>query len=194
MTSYWNHPSAIIDPGALIGEGTKIWHFSHVCGTDTVIGKNCSFGQNSYVGPRTKIGDGCRVQNNVSIYDLVELENDVFCGPSMVFTNVVNPRAHIPRKEEFKKTLVKRGATLGANSTILCGIEIGEYALIGAGAVITETVPAYAIMVGVPGRHIGWVCQCGVTLPVKLGETSETKCKSCGDKYRVHHGRCEALK
>ena len=114
MSKFWNHPTSVIDPGAKIGDGTKVWHFSHVCGQDTTIGANCSLGQNVYIGPRTKIGDGCRIQNNVSIYDLVELERDVFCGPSMVFTNVVNPRAHVPRKDEFKKTLVKRGSSIGA--------------------------------------------------------------------------------
>jgi UDP-2-acetamido-3-amino-2,3-dideoxy-glucuronate N-acetyltransferase len=191
---YWSHPSAIVDPGATIGEGTKIWHFSHVCGQETFIGKHCSLGQNVYVGPRTKIGDGCRLQNNVSVYDLVELEQDVFCGPSMVFTNVINPRAHVPRKDEFKKTLIKRGATLGANSTILCGIEVGEFALIGAGAVVTKSVQSYAIMTGVPARHVGWACQCGVSLPIALGETGAAKCKSCSSQYQIHTGHCEAVK
>lgn len=190
---FWNHPSSVIDPGAKIGEGTKIWHFSHVCGQDTTIGSNCSLGQNVYVGPRTRIGDGCRIQNNVSIYDLVELENDVFCGPSMVFTNVINPRAHVPRKEEFKKTLVKRGATLGANSTILCGTEIGKFAMIGAGAVITKNVAAFAIMVGVPARQVGWVCQCGITLPIQLGETGKVTCSTCSSSYQVEKDHCEAL-
>jgi len=192
MSAYWNHPSAVIDPGAKIGEGTKIWHFSHVCGTETEVGANCSLGQNVYVGPRTKIGDGCRIQNNVSIYDLVELEKDVFCGPSMVFTNVINPRAHVPRKDEFKKTLVRRGVTFGANSTILCGIEVGQFAMIGAGAVVTKDVLPYSIMVGVPARQVGWVCQCGVTLPVNLGEKGDVTCETCNSRYLVQKGHCEA--
>lgn len=185
------HATAIVDPGAVIGDGTKIWHFSHVCGNDTVIGPDCSLGQNVYVGPRTRIGRGCRIQNNVSIYDLVELEDDVFCGPSMVFTNVINPRAHVPRKQEFKKTLIRRGATLGANSTILCGVEVGQYAMIGAGAVVTKDVLPYAVIVGVPGRQSGWVCQCGVILKVEMN-IGDATCAACGARYVIRGGLCEA--
>lgn len=182
---FWHHPTAIIDPGAQIGEGTKIWHFSHICATATTIGKNCSFGQNVYVGPNVTIGDGCRVQNNVSIYDRVTLEDDVFCGPSMVFTNVINPRAHVSRKDEYRPTLVRRGATLGANCTVVCGVTIGEYALIGAGAVVTRDVPAHAIVTGVPGRRTGWVCRCGVKL-------ASAKCPACATTYRVEGEHCVA--
>jgi UDP-2-acetamido-3-amino-2,3-dideoxy-glucuronate N-acetyltransferase len=194
MQNYWSHETSIIDAGAEIGQGTKIWHFSHVCGQNTKIGANCSLGQNVYVGPKTKIGEGCRIQNNVSIYDEVELERDVFCGPSMVFTNVVNPRAHVSRKHEFKKTLVKRGATLGANSTIICGIEIGEYAMIGAGAVVSKNVQPYSIMVGVPARHVGWVCQCGVKLPAATDKATQVECATCHSRYKIDQQRCEAIK
>ncbi len=176
---YWKHETAIVDEGAIIGAGTKIWHWSHVCGRNVKIGKGCSFGQNVYVGNDVSIGDNCRVQNNVSVYDRVILENDVFCGPSMVFTNVINPRAHIPRKDEYKTTLVRRGATIGANATIVCGVEIGEYAFIAAGAVITKNVPAYALMAGVPAKRLGWVCQCGVSLE----REPPLKCKSCDSYY-----------
>jgi len=157
------HPSSFIDNNVNIGENTKIWHFSHIL-SDTTIGKNCSFGQNCVVGPKVTIGSGVKVQNNVSIYEGVEIEDDVFLGPSMVFTNVINPRAFIQRKDEFKKTLLKRGCSIGANATIVCGVTIGEYALIGSGAVITKDVKPYALMVGVPARQIGWVGISGNTL------------------------------
>jgi len=153
--SYWQHESAIIDEGATLGEGTKVWHFSHVC-SGAIIGEGCSLGQNVFVGNRVVIGSHCKIQNNVSVYDNVTLEDEVFCGPSMVFTNVYNPRAAIVRKEEYRNTLVKHGATLGANCTVVCGITIGRYAFIGAGAVINKDVPDYALMVGVPARQIGW--------------------------------------
>ena len=144
--SFWAHPTAIVDSGAKIGAGTKIWHFSHICGDQVQIGSECSFGQNVYVGNRVRIGRGVRVQNNVSIYDLVELEDYVFCGPSVVFTNVMNPRAHIPRKSEFMKTIVRHGASLGANSTLVCGVEVGRFAFVAAGAVVTKNVPAFALV------------------------------------------------
>jgi UDP-2-acetamido-3-amino-2,3-dideoxy-glucuronate N-acetyltransferase len=163
MSSYFAHETAIVDNEVNIGEGTKIWHFSHIL-SHTTIGENCSFGQNCVVGPKVNMGSGVKVQNNVSVYEGVEVEDDVFLGPSMVFTNVINPRAFIQRKEEFKKTLLKKGCSVGANATIVCGVTIGEYALIGSGAVINKDVPAYALMVGVPAKQIGWVGISGNTL------------------------------
>jgi len=162
-TSFFVHESSFVDEGVTIGENTKIWHFSHIL-SGSKIGENCSFGQNCVVGPKVKIGSGVKVQNNISIYEGVEVEDDVFLGPSMVFTNVINPRAFIVRKEEFKKTLLKQGCSIGANATIVCGIEIGEYALIGSGAVINKDVKPYALMVGVPAKQIGWVGKSGNTL------------------------------
>ncbi|MFT4101207.1 MAG: acyltransferase [Burkholderiaceae bacterium] len=183
------HPTAIVDDGAQIGDGTAIWHWVHVCGGARV-GRNCSLGQNVFVGNRTTLGDNVRVQNNVSIYDNVFLEDDVFCGPSMVFTNVINPRAHVSRKDEYRDTHVRRGASLGANSTVVCGVEIGRYAMIGAGAVITRDVPPYALMVGAPARRRGWVCRCGV----KLGaESGETRCTACGCHYRIDDEDCRPI-
>jgi len=155
-TEYEVHETAIIDEGASIGKNTKIWHWTHIC-KDAAIGENCSFGQNVYVANDVKIGNNVKVQNNVSIYDSVILEDDVFCGPSMVFTNVINPRASIERKNEYKKTLVKKGASIGANATIICGVEIGQYAFIAAGAVVTKDVEAHALVAGVPAKQIGWV-------------------------------------
>ena len=163
MATYYAHPSSYIDDNVLIGEGTKIWHFCHVL-SHSRIGQNCSFGQNCVIGPNVTMGNGVKVQNNVSIYEGVEIEDDVFLGPSCVFTNVINPRAFIVRKEEFKKTLLKKGCSIGANATIVCGVSIGEYALIGSGAVITKDVKPYALMVGVPARQIGWVSRSGNTL------------------------------
>ncbi|MCF6244299.1 MAG: N-acetyltransferase [Sulfurovum sp.] len=163
MCEYYAHETAIVDAGASIGEGTKIWHFCHIL-PDTEIGYNCSFGQNCVVGPKVSIGSGVKVQNNVSIYEGVEVEDDVFLGPSMVFTNVINPRAFMQRKEEFKKTLLKKGCSVGANATIICGVTVGEYALIGAGAVINKDVKPYALMVGLPAKQIGWVGISGDTL------------------------------
>ncbi|WP_286977965.1 UDP-2-acetamido-3-amino-2,3-dideoxy-D-glucuronate N-acetyltransferase, partial [Pseudomonas sp.] len=162
MTHY-QHPSAIVDEGAQIGEGSRVWHFVHVCG-GARIGKGVSLGQNVFVGNKVAIGDNCKVQNNVSVYDNVTLEEGVFCGPSMVFTNVYNPRSLVERKDQYRDTLVKRGATLGANCTIICGITIGEFAFVGAGAVINKDVPAYALMVGVPARQIGWMSEFGERL------------------------------
>ncbi|KFN40564.1 MAG: hexapeptide transferase [Sulfuricurvum sp. MLSB] len=163
MAPFFTHPSSYVDENVTIGDNTKIWHFSHIL-SGSVIGENCSFGQNCVVGPKVKIGNGVKVQNNVSVYEGVECEDDVFLGPSMVFTNVVNPRAFIVRREEFKKTLLKRGCSVGANATIVCGITIGEYALIGSGAVVNRDVKPYALMVGVPARQIGWVSRAGNTL------------------------------
>ena len=160
---YFAHESSFIDSDVIIGEKTKIWHFSHIL-ANSIIGQNCSFGQNCVVGPNVRVGNDVKVQNNVSIYEGVEIEDDVFLGPSMVFTNVINPRAFIIRKEEFKKTLLKKGCSIGANATIVCGITIGEYALIGSGAVINRDVKPYALMVGVPARQIGWVSKAGNTL------------------------------
>jgi UDP-2-acetamido-3-amino-2,3-dideoxy-glucuronate N-acetyltransferase len=163
MDNYFVHESAYIDENVLIGNGTKIWHFCHIL-SGSVLGDNCSFGQNCVVGPKVTLGNGVKVQNNVSIYEGVECEDDVFLGPSMVFTNVINPRAFIIRRDEFKKTLLKRGCSIGANATIICGVSIGEYALIGSGALINRDVKPYALMVGVPARQIGWVSRAGNTL------------------------------
>lgn len=160
---YFAHESSFIDSDVIIGEKTKIWHFSHIL-ANSIIGQNCSFGQNCVVGPNVRVGNGVKVQNNVSIYEGVEIEDDVFLGPSMVFTNVINPRAFIIRKEEFKKTLLKKGCSIGANATIVCGVTVGEYALIGSGAVVNRDVKPYALMVGVPARQIGWVSKAGNTL------------------------------
>jgi UDP-2-acetamido-3-amino-2,3-dideoxy-glucuronate N-acetyltransferase len=154
------HSSAIVDDGARIGTGSKIWHWTHIC-SGASIGENCSFGQNVFVGNDVKIGNNCKVQNNVSIYDSVVLEDDVFCGPSMVFTNVYNPRANINRKNEYKKTIVRKGSTIGANATIICGVILGENCFIAAGAVVTKNVKAYALMAGVPAKRIGWIDECG---------------------------------
>lgn len=163
MSNFFAHDSSYIDNNCSIGKGTKIWHFSHIM-SETTIGENCSFGQNCVVGPKVTIGNGVKVQNNISIYEGVEIEDDVFLGPSMVFTNVINPRAFIVRKDEFKKTLLKKGCSIGANATIVCGVTIGEYALVGSGAVINRDVKPYALMVGVPAKQIGWVGIAGNTL------------------------------
>lgn len=176
------HPTAIIDDGAQIGTGTSIWHWAHVCG-DAIIGNGVSLGQNVFVGNNVKIGDKCKVQNNVSVFDNVYLEEGVFCGPSMVFTNVQNPRALIERKSEYKDTFVKKGATLGANCTVLCGLTIGEFAFIGAGALVNRDVPAYALMVGLPAKQIGWMSEFGEQLDLPLTGSATTKCKNTGDVY-----------
>jgi len=185
-TEVFIHPSAIVDEGAKIGLGTKVWHWVHISG-GAEIGQNCSFGQNVFVGNRVVIGNNVRVQNNVAIYDDVTLEDDVFCGPSMVFTNVINPRSHVSRKHEYKPTIVKRGATIGANATVVCGHTIHEYAFIGAGTVITKDVPAYALMVGNPGRRIGWICQCGERLAAVQGKQT---CHACGSRYDIDEAAC----
>ena len=184
MSNYQAHSSAIIDEGAQIGEGSRVWHFVHVCG-GAKIGKGVSLGQNVFVGNKVQIGDNCKIQNNVSVYDNVYLEEGVFCGPSMVFTNVYNPRSLIERKSEFRDTVVKKGATLGANCTIVCGVTIGEYAFIGAGAVINKSVPAYALMVGVPARQIGWMSEYGEQLDLPVEGEGEAVCPQTGTRYRL---------
>lgn len=190
--AYTVHPSAIVDEGAHIGEGSRIWHFVHVCG-GARIGKGVSLGQNVFVGNKVVIGDHCKVQNNVSVYDNVTLEEGVFCGPSMVFTNVHNPRALIERKSEYRNTLVKKGATLGANCTIVCGVTIGEYAFIGAGAVVTKDVPAYALMVGVPARQIGWMSEYGEQLALPLSGHALAICAATGQKYALEGNQIHVL-
>lgn len=183
------HETAIVDEGAQIGGGTKIWHWVHVSAS-AQIGENCSLGQNVYVGAKAIIGNNVKIQNNVSVYDNVVLEDNVFCGPSMVFTNVVNPRSEISRKEEYQNTLVKKGATLGANCTIICGNTIGQYAFIAAGAVVTKDVADFALMVGVPARHVGWVSRFGVTLKLSVDEDGKSICPASGEIYVVQNGIC----
>ena len=182
------HDTAIVDEGAKIGDGTRVWHWVHICG-GARIGVNCSFGQNCFVGNRVVIGNNVKVQNNVSVYDDVTLEDDVFCGPSMVFTNVYNPRSAVSRKDEYMPTDVKRGATLGANCTIICGTIIGEHAFVGAGAVINKDVPPYALMVGVPARQIGWMSQHGEQLDLPLTGNGETTCPVTGIPYTLREGQ-----
>lgn len=179
------HPSAIVDPGAEIGDGSRVWHWVHIS-AGARIGMCCSFGQNVFVGNDVVIGCNVKVQNNVSIYDAVRIEDDVFCGPSMVFTNVHNPRSHVVRKHEYRPTIVRRGASIGANATIVCGVEIGCYAFIGAGAVVTRDVPAYALMTGVPARQVGWICACGIKLP----PGKQIACPTCGSNYRATSQEC----
>jgi UDP-2-acetamido-3-amino-2,3-dideoxy-glucuronate N-acetyltransferase len=185
MTDYFAHASAFVDEGAQIGAGTRIWHFCHIM-PGARIGERCSLGQNVVVMPGTRIGNNVKIQNNVSIYEGVELEDDVFCGPSCVFTNVSNPRSHVSRKSEYQRTLVRRGASIGANATIVCGVSLGEYAFIGAGAVVTSDVPPYALMVGVPARRVGWMCQCGERLRIANGRAT---CARCGTSYREADGQ-----
>lgn len=184
------HPSAIVDDGATLGEGTRIWHFVHVCG-GARIGKGCSLGQNVFVGNDVVIGNNVKIQNNVSVYDAVTLEDDVFCGPSMVFTNVYNPRSAVTRKDEYRKTLIRRGATLGANSTIVCGTTVGEYAFVAAGAVINRDVPDFALMAGVPARQIGWMSRFGERLDLPLEGDGETVCAHTDDRYVLKNGICK---
>ncbi|MCR4509768.1 UDP-2-acetamido-3-amino-2,3-dideoxy-D-glucuronate N-acetyltransferase [Pseudomonas sp. 32.2.56] len=185
--SHYQHPSAIVDEGAQIGEGSRIWHFVHIC-AGARIGQGVSLGQNVFVGNKVLIGDHCKIQNNVSVYDNVTLEEGVFCGPSMVFTNVYNPRSLIERKSEYRDTLVKKGATLGANCTIVCGVTIGEFAFIGAGAVVNKDVPAYALMVGVPARHIGWMSEHGEQLDLPLTGEGSAPCIYSGEHYVLEGG------
>lgn len=186
--NYSVHPSAVIDKGAEIGEGSRIWHFAHVCG-GAKIGKGVSLGQNVFVGNKVTIGDKCKIQNNVSVYDNVHLEDGVFCGPSMVFTNVYNPRSFIERKSEYLDTIVKKGATLGANCTIVCGITIGEYAFVGAGAVINKDVPAYALMVGIPAKQIGWMSEYGERLDLPLSGQAQALCPYTRSIYKLDGNR-----
>ena len=178
------HPSAIVDDGAVIGDGSRVWHFAHICG-GARIGKGCSFGQNVFVGNDVTIGNNVKVQNNVSIYDAVHLEDDVFCGPSMVFTNVYNPRSAVTRKDEYRVTRVKKGATLGANSTIVCGVTVGEFAFVAAGAVINRDVKPYALMAGVPARQIGWMSEHGERLDLPLEGEASVKCPITGKTYKL---------
>jgi UDP-2-acetamido-3-amino-2,3-dideoxy-glucuronate N-acetyltransferase len=186
------HSTAIVDEGAQIGEGTRVWHWVHVCGRAR-IGKGCSLGQNVFIGNRVQIGDNVKIQNNVSVYDNVTLEDDVFCGPSMVFTNVYNPRSAVTRKDEYRDTLVKHGATLGANCTIVCGITIGEHAFVGAGSVVNRDVPAFALMVGVPARQIGWMSKYGERLSLPLTGEAECVCANTGERYVLKNGVCSIV-
>ncbi len=184
MATYTVHPSSFVDEGCEIGEGTTIWHFCHIM-PRARIGRGCNIGQNVVVSPDVIVGNNVKIQNNVSLYTGVILEDDVFCGPSMVFTNVVNPRSHVSRKDEYRQTLVKRGASIGANTTIVCGNTIGQYAFIGAGAVVTRDVPDFALVVGNPGRITGWMCACGIKLASGKTPPTEAQCASCGSTYRA---------
>jgi UDP-2-acetamido-3-amino-2,3-dideoxy-glucuronate N-acetyltransferase len=183
------HPTAVIDDGAIIGAGTRIWHWVHVC-AGARIGSGCSLGQNVFIGNRVLIGANVKIQNNVSVYDNVTLEDDVFCGPSMVFTNVYNPRSAVSRKDEYRDTLVRRGATLGANCTIVCGTTIGEYAFVGAGAVVNRDVAPFALVVGVPARQIGWMSRFGERLGLPLRGNGQARCAATGDVYLLRDGVC----
>jgi UDP-2-acetamido-3-amino-2,3-dideoxy-glucuronate N-acetyltransferase len=189
MSDYFVHESAYVDEGAQIGKGTRIWHFCHVM-PGAVIGERSNLGQNVVVMPGTRIGNNVKIQNNVSIYEGVTLEDDTFCGPSCVFTNVLNPRSQVSRKHEYRATLVRRGASIGANATIICGITLGEYAFIGAGAVVTSDVPDFALMVGVPARRVGWMCQCGTRLEL---DSRGAACSECGATYTESDGRLRMI-
>ncbi len=182
--AFWQHASAVVDDGAQIGDNTKVWHFSHVC-AGARIGADCSLGQGVFVGNDVSIGRNVKIQNQVSVYDAVTLEDDVFCGPSMVFTNVYNPRSAVPRKNEYRRTLVRRGATLGANCTIVCGATLGEYAFVGAGAVVRGDVPAHALMVGVPARQIGWMSRHGEKLDLPVSGHGRATCPGSGEVYEL---------
>lgn len=192
MTNYQKHESAIVDNGAKIGEGCRIWHFVHVC-SGAVIGKKVSLGQNVFVGNNTSIGDNVKIQNNVSVYDNVTIEDDVFCGPSMVFTNVYNPRSSIERKNEYRSTVVRKGATLGANCTIVCGVTIGEHAFVGAGALINKDVPDFALVVGVPARQIGWISMYGEQLDLPIEGSGDTECPNSGQRYQLVDGKLRLM-
>ena len=191
--TYQAHETAIVDAGATIGTGTRIWHWVHVCG-GARIGQDCSLGQNVFIGNDVVIGNRCKIQNNVSVYDAVILEDEVFCGPSMVFTNVHNPRSAVIRKDEYRPTRVKKGATIGANATIVCGVTLGEYCFIGAGAVITKDVKPYALMAGVPAKQIGWMSQHGERLDLPLTGNAEAQCPATGEQYRLDGDSLERLK
>jgi len=187
--TYTVHSTAIVDAGAKIGDGTRVWHWVHVCG-GARIGARCSLGQNVFVGNRVSIGDNVKIQNNVSVYDNVTLEDDVFCGPSMVFTNVYNPRSAVSRKDAYRDTLVRQGATLGANCTIVCGVTVGRYAFVGAGSVVNRDVPDFALMVGVPARQVGWMSRFGERLELPLSGNAEATCPHSGDRYVLQQGLC----
>ena len=186
------HESAIVDSGAVIGNGTRVWHFVHICG-GARIGRDCSLGQNVFIGNRVVVGDNVKIQNNVSVYDNVTIEDDVFCGPSMVFTNVYNPRSEISRKDQYRDTLVRQGATIGANATIVCGVTVGRYAFVAAGAVVNRNVPEFALMAGVPARQIGWMSRFGERLDLPLTGDGETTCEHTGERYRVRNGLCSMV-
>jgi UDP-2-acetamido-3-amino-2,3-dideoxy-glucuronate N-acetyltransferase len=190
--SYNAHPTAIIDAGAQIGAGSRIWHWVHIC-SGARIGERCSFGQNVFVGNDVVIGNNVKIQNNVSVYDAVTLEDDVFCGPSMVFTNVYNPRSQVVRKDEYRRTMVKRGATIGANATIVCGVTLGEYSFIGAGAVVNQDVPDYALMVGVPAKQVGWMSRHGERLSLPAQGDAEAVCPATGHTYRLRGSHCSLV-
>ncbi|HYW56864.1 MAG TPA: DapH/DapD/GlmU-related protein [Polaromonas sp.] len=190
--NYNAHSTAIVDDGAKIGAGTRIWHWVHVS-AQAHIGERCSLGQNVYVGNDVHIGNNVKIQNNVSVYDAVTLEDDVFCGPSMVFTNVFNPRSAVTRKDEYRRTLVRRGATLGANCTIVCGVTVGEYAFVGASAVINKDVGAFALMVGVPARQIGWMSRFGERLALPLEGSASARCDHTGEQYQLNDGVCSLI-
>lgn len=189
-TTVFIHSSAIVDDGAVIGEGCKIWHFTHVMST-AKLGDNCNVGQNVFIGSKVTIGSGVKIQNNVSIYSGVEIEDDCFLGPSMVFTNVINPRSNVERKEEYKRTKVRKGCSIGANATIICGVTLGEYSFVGAGTVVTKDVPEYGVVVGNPAKQIGWMSAFGEKL--HFDERGEAICESSGDKYRLEHNQVSKL-
>jgi UDP-2-acetamido-3-amino-2,3-dideoxy-glucuronate N-acetyltransferase len=188
--SVFIHPSAIVDEGATLGEGSRVWHFVHVC-AQAVIGRGVSLGQNVFVGNRVTIGDDCKIQNSVSVYDNVTLEDGVFCGPSMVFTNVYNPRSFVERKNEYRNTLVRQGATLGANCTIVCGVEIGAFAFVGAGAVVNRSVPDFALVLGVPAKQVGWMSKYGEQIPLPVDGQGSYVCPHTGERYVLSNGVME---
>ena len=192
MMGYYQHETAVVDEGAEIGPDSRVWHFVHVC-AGAKIGRAVSLGQNVFVGNRVVIGDRCKIQNNVSVYDNVYLEDEVFCGPSMVFTNVYNPRSGVDRKDQYRDTRIKKGATLGANCTIICGVTVGQYAFIGAGAMVNNAVSDYALVVGVPGVQIGWMSEFGEQLELPLNGNAEAACSASGDRYRLIDGICRKL-
>ena len=191
--NFFKHETAIIDEGAEIGKDCRIWHWVHICGQNVKIGQGCSLGQNVFVGNNVSIGNKVKIQNNVSVYDRVTLEDEVFCGPSMVFTNVINPRSAIERKSEYLETIVRKGASIGANATIICGNEIGHHAFVAAGAVVTKNVKPFALMAGVPAQQIGWMCACGNRLNKDLESKGESQCQHCGRSYKLTGDQLELV-